>query len=342
VVAIAFVTLLGMVLAAGRPTRLGQPPSPESPDDGVGHCADRPTHIPPRGWWQITKRVVRQINQHRIMTEAAGVTFYALLAIFPALAAMVSLYGLFADPATVSDHLNAIAGFVPGGGMDIISDQVKRLAANGKSSLGVGLAIGLATSLWSSNAAMKALFDSLNIVYGEHERRAYVRLTLLSLGLTLGAIIFILLALAAVVALPVALNLVGLGSAADLTLRLGRWPALMAVIILFLSVVYRFGPSRTAARWRWVSPGSLFAAIGWVLVSAGFSWYVTNFGSYNKTYGSLGAAIGFMTWIWLSAIVVLVGAELNAEAEHQTAVDTTVSGRPLGARGATKADTVAA
>ena len=357
--AIAFATLLGMFLAAlgqrarddvpatvssGRGTASGrQVTSPgQVPNDGAGRSASTPSQIPARGWWQISKRVVTQFSAHRIMTEAAGVTFYALLAIFPALAAMVSLYGLFADPATVSGHLDTVAGFVPGGGMDIITDQVKRVAANGKSTLGFGLALGLATSLWSANAAMKSLFDSLNVVYDEHERRSFVRLTGLSLGLTFGAIIFILLALAAVVALPVALKFVGLGSFADLMLRLGRWPALMVVIILFLAVVYRFGPSRQAARWRWISWGSVFAAVAWVVVSAGFSWYVTNFGSYNKTYGSLGAAVGFMTWIWLSAMVVLIGAELNAETEHQTAADTTLSNRPLGARGATKADTVAA
>jgi membrane protein len=267
---------------------------------------------------RIVKRVAQQFLAHRIMTEAAGVTFYALLAIFPALAAMVSLVGLFADPAVVTQHLDAINGFVPGGGLDIITDQIKRLAANGTRALGFGVVVGLATSLWSANAAMKAMFDSLNIVYDESERRSYVRLTLLSLGLTFGAILFILLALAAVVALPVSLNFIGLGNETDLMLRLGRWPALMVVIVLFLAVVYWMGPSREHAKWRWISAGSVFAAIGWVAVSAGFSWYVTNFGSYNRTYGSLGAAIGFMTWIWLSAMVVLIGAEVNADLEHVT------------------------
>lgn len=176
------------------------------------------------------------------------------------------------------------------------------------------------------------MFDSLNVVYDEHEKRSYIRRTLISLAVTLGTLVFVMVVMAAVVALPIALNFVGLGKVTDLLLRVARWPLLLVIVTVMLAVIYRYGPSRTEARWRWVSWGGAFAAIVWVLVSLAFSWYVAHFGSYNKTYGSLGAAIGFMTWIWISATIVLIGAELNAEMEHQTKRDTTTGAeKPLGA-----------
>ncbi len=312
-------------------------------DIASGAMADSPSEIPCPGWWAVIKRVARQFLEHRLMAEAAGVIFFVLLAIFPALAALVSLYGLFADPRTISDQLSSLAGVVPGGGMDIIKDQVSRVSANSNGKLGLGLVVGLLISFWSANQGMKALFDVLNIVYGEREKRSYIRLTLVTLGFTLASIGFILLAMGAVVVLPIALQFLGLAGQLDALVTLARWPLMLVVVSLFLSAIYRYGPSRERARWRWVSWGGGFAAIIWVLVSLAFSFYVSNFGSYNKTYGSLGAAIGFMTWIWISVIVVLLGAELNAELEHQTARDSTTGPeRPLNYRGATKADTVAA
>lgn len=309
---------------------------------GHGREADSPSEIPARGWWDITKRVVQQFSDHRLMTEAAGITFYALLALFPALAALISLYGLFADPNTIADQLNALPGMVPSGGMQIISDQMHSLASN-HSALGFGALLGLATSLWSANQGIKSLFDALNVVYDEREKRGYIWRTALSLMFTVGTLLFVIVAMAAVVALPVALGFIGLGDTSDLLLKSLRWPFLLVAISMFLAFVYRYGPSREHARWRWVSWGGVLAAVLWVLVSAAFSYYVSHFGSYNKTYGSLGAAIGFMTWIWISSMVVLTGGEVNAEMEHQTARDTTTAPRkPLGQRGAIKADTVAA
>lgn len=307
-----------------------------------GRYADGPTEIPARGWWDITKRVVVQFGDHRIMTEAAGITFYVLLSLFPALAALISLYGLFADPNTVSQQLDSLKGLIPGGGLQIIGDQAHALAAKGGGALGFGVLAGFATSLWSSNQAMKSLFEALNVVYDEREKRGYILRTAISLAFTAGTLVLIVIAMAAVVALPVALNIVGLGGTTELLLNLARWPVLLVVISLYLAVIYRYGPSRTKARWRWVSWGGATAALLWVLGSAGFSWYVANFGSYNKTYGSLGAVVGFMTWIWISAMVVLLGGEVDAEMEHQTVRDTTVDPRkPIGQRGAVKADTVA-
>ncbi len=265
----------------------------------------------------VFRRVAGRFFGHRLMTEAAGVTFFGLLALFPALAAFVSLYGFIADPNRLGDQLAAMNGVVPAGGIAIVSDQLHALAGHGRSSLGLGLVVGLATSLWSANAAMKALFDAMNVVYDERERRSFVRLTLLTFCFTLGALGFLMLALLAVVALPVVLNFIGLGGVTDLLLRFGRWPVLMLLLTVALAIVYRYGPCRPHARWRWVSWGGALATVLWVVVSALFSWYVAHFGSYNRTYGSLGAVAGFMTWIWISTIVVLSGAEVDAELERQ-------------------------
>ncbi|MCB5176412.1 YihY/virulence factor BrkB family protein [Microvirga lenta] len=306
-----------------------------------GRHADTPTEIPTPGWKDILWRVYEEFGEDRIMAVAAGVTFYALLALFPAIAALVSIYGLFSDPATIEGHLSAVSGVLPGGAMEIISEQVRRIASQGGGALGFGFIFGLLVSLWSANAGVKAVIDALNIVYEEDEKRSFVMLNLQSLAFTLGGILFILLALGGIVVLPVVLGFLGLGGTAETLISLARWPVLLLIVITGLSVIYRYGPSRDKPEWRWVSPGSLVAAVLWLAGSALFSWYVSNFGSYNETYGSLGAVIGFMTWIWLSTIVVLLGAELNAEVEHQTAKDSTEGAHePMGARGAQMADTL--
>jgi membrane protein len=282
------------------------------------------------------------VSEDRLLTEAAGITFYALLALFPALSALVSLYGLFADPADIAEHLALLSGVVPGGGMEIIEEQLQRVSAKGGGTLGFAAVIGLAVSLWSANAATKAVFDTLNLIYEEHEERSFFRRTAITLCFTLGAILFALLALAAVVLLPVVLGSFGFGPTIEIALRVLRWPLMLVAISLLLACLFRFGPSRDKARWRWVSWGGAFAAVAWLLGSAAFSFYVANFGNYNETYGSLGAVIGFMTWIWISTAIVLTGAELNAEMERQTESDTTEGPeQPMGTRGAAMADTVA-
>ncbi|MDJ0387794.1 YihY/virulence factor BrkB family protein [Roseomonas sp. E05] len=310
--------------------------------EGQGHAARNPSQIPARGWWSIFKRAAIEANNDRVMTESAGITFYALLSLFPALTAMVSIYGLFADPQTVQEHVSMLSGFVPGGGMDIINEQLQRVTSSQTGALGFGAIVGLLTALWSSNQGTKAMFDALNIVYEEEEKRGFVYRTVITLAFTLGALVFTLLAITGIVVLPVVLNFIGLGGAAEWLLRLARWPILLLAITVLLAALYRFGPSREKARWRWVTWGGVFAAVAWALLSFGFSWYVSNFGDYDATYGSLGAVIGFMTWMWLSGIVVLFGAELNAEMEHQTARDTTTGPEQrMGQRGAEMADTVA-
>ena len=309
--------------------------------DRRGRSAEGPSEIPAQGWKDILLRVYNGISDDRILANAAGVTYYALLALFPGIAAVVSIYGLFADPNTIIGHVDTVAGFAPGGAIDVIRDQLTRLSAQGSTRLGVSFLIGLLVSLWSANSGIKALFDSLNAVYEEQEKRSFIRLNLVTLSFTIATIAFLLIALACVIALPVALNFFPVPGVTTLLLKTARWPLLLVLVALGLTLIYRYGPSRDEPRWQWITWGSAFAAIVWLAASALFSWYAASFGSFNKTYGSLGAVIGFMTWMWLSIIVVLLGAKLNAEIEHQTARDTTTGRpKPLGGRGAKMADTI--
>jgi membrane protein len=270
-----------------------------------------------RSWKTIVRRLYANISDHRVVDLAAGIGFYSLLAIFPALAALVAIYGLFADPVSIAGHLDSLSGILPGGAIDIARDQLTRVAAKGAQTLGLTFAIGLGFSLWSANAAVKSLFSTLNVVYGESEKRSFVKLNLVSLTFTVGGIVFVLLAIGAVVVVPVALDYAGLSFAGNL-LRTGRWPALFVILTLALAAAYRYGPSRETAHWRWITWGSTLAANLWLAASVLFSWYTANFGTYNETYGSLGAVAGFMTWLWISAIVTLVGAEVDAEMEQRS------------------------
>jgi len=285
--------------------------------------AERPSQIPALGWKDILLRVYNGISEDRILANAAGVTYYALLALFPGIAALVSIYGLFADPSTIVSHVDTVTGFAPGGAIDVVRQELTRVSAQGSTTLGVGFLIGLVISLWSANSAIKALFDSLNVVYEEKENRGFIRLNLLTLCFTIATIVFMLIALACIVAVPVALNYLPLAGVTAVLLEIARWPILLVLVTFGLTLIYRYGPSRAEPRWQWITWGSAFAAIVWPAASGLFSWYSANFGSFNKTYGSLGAVIGFMTWMWLSIIVVLIGAKLNAEIEHQTARDST-------------------
>lgn len=309
-------------------------------EPGRGREAVSPWHIPRAGWKDILWRAYEQVIANRLLAVAAGVVFYGLLALFPAITALVSLYGLFADSSTISRHVSLLSGVLPAGGLSIVQEQVTRIA-NGGAHLGVAFIISLAIALWSANAGMKAIIDALNVAYDETERRGLVRLNLISLGFTVGAIVTMLLAVSSVVVFPLVMSRFGIASVPEIATRLLRWPALLVLVLLGLALLYRFGPSRRNPRWRWVSVGSLFAAVAWLIGSTLLSWYLANFADYNATYGSLGAGIGLMMWLWLSAIVILLGAVLNSEIEHQTAEDTTVGRRrPLGARGAAMADRV--
>jgi membrane protein len=311
---------------------------------GRGRKAQRPLQIPWAGWKDIVLRTAHEIMEDRLVALAAGVTFFSLLALFPAIAAGVSSYALFADAGTIGKHLSILSDIVPTGALGIVSDEITRIAAKSDGKLTLGFLVGLGIAIWSANAGMKSIFDALNIIYDEQEKRSFLRLNIESLVFTLAAIAGALLAVVAVVVFPLVLAAFGMSSFDAPIIAFLRWPALFVLIILGLAVLYRYGPSRRVAKWRWISVGSVFAASAWLLVSSLFSWYLGYFADYNATYGALGAVVGMMVWMWLSTIVVLVGAELNSEIEHQTACDTTVGPEtmPLGLRGAVMADTVGA
>lgn len=318
--------------------------SPESvsSESGRGRHATRPWQIPLSGWRDIFVRTYQQIDEDRLLATAAGVVFYGLLAIFPAITALVSSYGLFADTSTIATNLQSLAVMLPEGAFGIVQDQISRVTAQPPSTLGLSFIVGLAVALWSANAGMKAVIEALNVVYDEREKRGFFKLNVVSLLLTIGAIVSLLVMVGAVIAIPLALEQLGLGAETETIVKWGRWPVIVVLLLIALAVLYRVGPSRTEARWEWLSPGATVAALLWLAGSALLSWYLSHFGNYNATYGSLGAVIGLMMWMWMSAIIVLGGAELNSEIEHQTAADTT-EGRPkpLGTRGAVAADTVA-
>lgn len=316
--------------------------STNRPEVGRGRAAEAPQQIPATGWKDIAWRVYAGVQEDRVMLIAAGVTFYMLLAIFPATAALVTLYGLFADASVIANNLSLMSGFLPEGAVSVVGDEIRRIASHPDATLGVTLLFSLGAALWGANAGTKSIFDALNIIYKEREKRGFIALTAYSMLFTLGALALALLALASVVVVPIVLQAAGIGpSSATGLLTLLRWPILLAMVLFALAALYRYGPSRTRPQWRWVTWGSAIAGAIWLGASLMLSWYVSNFGTYNATYGSLGAVIGFMIWIWISTMIVLLGGEINAEMEHQTARDTTeANGKPLGSRGARMADEI--
>ena len=294
--------------------------------------AESPTEIPFRGWKDTLWRVWQAIGDDHISLVAAGTAFFWLLAIFPALTAFVSLYGLVADPATIQDHVEAMRGVIPDAGVEIIATQLTSLIEQGDTAHGITFLIGLATALWSANAGMKSLFEAMNVAYDEPERRGFVWRNLVSLAMTAGAMVVLIMFLAAIAVVPAIIGIFGLRGAAAWLVSLLRWPIILVLSGLALAVLYRLGPSRESAKWRWVTPGSVLASVGWLVASMLLSWYLSNFANYNETYGSLGAVIGLMVWFWITAQVILIGAELNAELERQK-VDDTSADRSIDRRG---------
>jgi membrane protein len=285
----------------------------------AGRGAPAPWDIPGKGWKEILWRTYAKVNENRLLLVAAGVVFYSLLALFPAIAAFVSLYGLFADPSTIDSQVSALSTVLPAGAIDIVHEELKRLTANRGANLSVGFIAGTLVALWSANAGTKAIIDALNIAYGVEEKRSFFRLTLVSLLYTLIAMASVMVVFGAVVVLPIILGRLGLGAVASALVSILRWPILIALVVVGLAAIYRYLPCRREPQWRWITPGSAFAAVAWLITSLLFSWYIANFGNYNATYGSLGAVVGMMTWMWISMIVILVGAQLNAEIEQQSA-----------------------
>jgi membrane protein len=310
---------------------------------GHGRRSRSPFAIPWAGWKDIFWRTYQRIDDDRLLATAGGVVFFGLLAIFPAVTALVSSYGLFADPTTISSNLQTLAMMLPAGTFQIVEDQVARVVSNGNTALGAAFLFGLGLAIWSANAGVKSIFDALNVAYEEREKRSFIKLNLISLAFTVGGIVALLVMVGTVVAFPLALDHLGIAPESKLIVALARWPLLLVILLGALAILYRFAPSRDAPRWQWLSVGAVTAALLWIAGSSLLSWYLSAFANYNATYGSLGAAIGLMMWMWMSAIVIMFGAELNSEIERQTLRDTTTGEpKPLGSREAVSADTVGA
>jgi membrane protein len=329
----------------------GEPRSSEEPlsveqrrarEPGRGRSATHPLQIPWAGWKDILWRSYAGMNANRLLAIAGGVAFFVLLAIFPAVTALVSAYDLFFNAATMTNHLSLMQDVVPDNVLGLVREQGERAASHG-GTLSIGIVAGMLVALWSAMSGVKAVIDALNVIYEQREGRSFVKLNAVALMFTLGGFAGFLVVVAAVVVLPLVLSSIGLAGATATLTRALRWPALFVILLVGLSVLYRYAPDRRTPRWQWVSVGSLFATLTWIAASYLFSWFLANFANYNATYGSLGAAVGLMMWLWISTIVVLLGAELNAQIERQTARDSTVGAkRPLGSRGAVAADTVGA
>lgn len=315
---------------------------PAKRSDPLGRRADEPQEIPPTGWWYILKRLARDISDDNISLMAAGVAFYALLSLAPALTALVALYGLVFDPSQVQAQVAALEGMIPEEARRLIADQLTTIVQGGSSTLGVSFIISLVIAIWSANSGTSALITALNVAYAEREKRNLLRYYGGTLFLTAAAVLFGIVSLVLVAIIPAVVGLLPLGDFGKTLVDWMRWPPLVLLFAMALAVVYRYAPSRNEPRWSWVSAGAILATVLWIAGSGLFSLYVEKFATYNKTYGSLGAVVVLLMWLWLSAYAVLIGAELNAEMEHQTARDTTdAPKKPMGRRGAYVADTVA-
>jgi membrane protein len=306
-----------------------------------GRGAERPSEFPVAGWRDVLWRVWAQIGEDNVSIVAAGVAFYALLAIVPALTAFVSLFGLIADPATVQAQFASFQGVMPANAWTLVNDQLTAVASAAPRRLGIGALAGLGVAVYSAGAGVRALMTALNIAYNEREKRSFVKFYLIAFLFTIGIAVLGVLSIGVIIAVPVVINYARLGVLAGAAVKIAPWVVLATFMTVTLGALYRYGVSRAEPKTRWVSWGATFATVLWIGASLVFSIYVANFGSYNETYGALGAVVVLLMWLWISAYIVLIGAELNAEMEHQTARDTTTgSPRPLGQRGAYVADHV--
>ena len=317
------------------------PPGAPSEQELPGIHAEKPTDIPLRGWKQIVKRAWAENKADNMPIIAGGVAFFGFLSVFPALIAMISLYGLVASPETVAAQVEDLSAQLPDSAADLIGEQLTAITANSGSALTWSLVVSILAALWSASGGVGNIVTAVNLAYDEVETRKFVKLKGTALMLTLGAIVFVLITFGLVAVVPVVLDALPLGVVGTILAQVLRWGLLLAVFAGALAVLYRVAPDRDAPKLRWVSLGSIVVTVIWALVSLGFSFYVDNFGSYDKTYGAIAGVIVLMLWLYLTCYLVLLGAEINSEAEHQTAQDTTKGeAQPMGKRGAEMADTL--
>jgi membrane protein len=301
--------------------------------------AERPTQIPKRGWLQIVKRAWKEAKTDNISLVAAGVAYYAFLALFPTLIAAVLLYGLIASPQDVQQQVDKIGTALPAEAQSLLSEQMSTIAATNSGALGIGLVIALLGALWSASGGVNGLITAINIAYDETETRGFIKMRGLSIALTIGAILFFIVAVVLIAIVPAVADAIGLGALGRLLAEVLRWALLIAAVLVALALLYRIAPDRDAPQFKWVSIGSIVATAIWIVASLAFSLYVDNFGNYAKTYGSLAGVVILLLWLYVTSFIVLFGAEINAEAEQQTVKDTTRGEpKPLGERGAVKAD----
>ena len=315
-----------------------------APADRKGRHAESPADIPAPGWKEIALRTWKEASKDNISLVAAGVAFYGLLAMVPMLGATVLTYGLVATPQTVLHNMQSLTTSLPTDVAKLVGDQLMNVVKTSGSKKGLGLIVALAVALWGARNAAGSMIIALNIAYEEEEKRSWLQVTLLSLAITAGAVLLALVAAAAIGAMAQLQSwLPNIGPVGVIAGKVLAYVLLGAIAAAAAATLYRYGPSRTKAKWKWITPGSVFFAIGWVVLTLGFGYYVSHFGKYNVTYGSLGGVIVLVTWLYLSSLILLFGAEFNSEIEHQTARDTTArrSEKPLGDRGAWSADHVA-
>jgi membrane protein len=305
----------------------------------VKHQASSPLGFSKNGYWLITKRVLQKMQEDNLSLISAGVAFYFLLAIFPLLAAMVSLYGFFVSADTLHLHMQYLVGIVPVESRYILEEQIEQVVTKTKTTLGIGLIVSLLLAIWSGGKGSQALVTACNITYDEKSKRSFLLQIMIRIMFTLGAVFILLISLFTITLLPSVLDYIGGIQLSEQGARWISWPILMVIFQFTLAAVYRYAPARRNAKWRWVTPGSFVATVLWISASFAFSYYLNNFAKYNETYGSIGGVIILLMWFYLSAFIILLGAEINSAMELHTRIDTTVGEeKPIGERGAYVAD----
>ncbi|KAA9010417.1 YihY/virulence factor BrkB family protein [Histidinibacterium aquaticum] len=307
--------------------------------DRPGETAPTPRGLPRAAWMEIGKRVWADIGRDHVALIAAGIAFFGLLALFPAITALMAIAGLVLEPSQVTEQLDRISAFVPQGASEIILGQAQEVAGSDQAGLGLAAVVGLGLALYSASKGVSSLMEGLCVAYDEQDERGFVKRTALTLVLTVVLVIGIVAGLAATILVPSLLSLLTLGPVTEFLVAAARWVVLLAMTVVGIGILYRYGPDRDAPQWRWLTPGAVLATILWIAASAGFAIYAENFASYQESFGAMAGMIVLLMWLWISAYAILVGAEINAEAERQTAQDSTVGeARPAGSRGATAAD----